>query len=94
MDKLSHSPSQASHLSPILQPPATNETSASSHVELYPTSNHHTRDVKNHLEITPNDPESRNSISTVVGDKDFSFEKHLKDIIKRYVQGPLMCAGL
>lgn len=83
MEKLSDSPLQASHPNPILQPPAINETSASSHVELYPTGNNHTRDVKKHLEITPNDPESRNSISTVVGDKDFSFEKHLKDIIKR-----------
>lgn len=75
-------PSQASE-SPTLQPPS-NDTSAPSHDELHHTSNHHAQHVKNTLKITPNKPESRgNSVFTVVGDEDFNFEKHLKDMIKR-----------
>lgn len=37
---------------------------------------------------------ARNSAATIVGDQDFNLEKHLKDIIKRYVQDHLINAQL
>ncbi|KAG2033358.1 pleiotropic drug resistance ABC transporter [Suillus americanus] len=62
----------------------SNDTSATSHDRLYPTSsNRRALDVKSTLETTPNESEYRNSVLTIVGDEDFNLEKHLKDIIKR-----------
>ncbi|KAG1888173.1 ABC-2 type transporter-domain-containing protein [Suillus subluteus] len=65
--------------------PHSNDTSATSSIDkVYPTGdNHRTLDVKNTLEITPNESEHRNSTLTIVGNEDFNFEKHLKDIIRR-----------
>ncbi|KAG2067968.1 hypothetical protein BDR04DRAFT_1120121 [Suillus decipiens] len=59
---------------------------APSHDKLHATANHHALDVKNTLETTSNEPKSRrgkSSFSTIVGNEDFYFEKHLKDIIRR-----------
>ncbi|KAG1807446.1 ABC-2 type transporter-domain-containing protein [Suillus subaureus] len=66
-----------SPLSPTSQP----HTSTASHDKA--SGNRRVLDVKTTLGVTSDEPGYRNSVLTIVGDEDFSFEKHLKDIIKR-----------
>ncbi|KAG2073832.1 hypothetical protein BDR04DRAFT_1178890 [Suillus decipiens] len=71
---------------PSVSPQASfSSTSGQSvHNELNPSTNSdYAPDVRNTFGTTLNQPQSGNSVVTLIGNEDFSFEKHLKDVVKK-----------